>query len=123
MLTEEKYEEIIRSLASHLKDCSDVINAEIIPFHTYYTKTGKWDSRKKGYKTHIMIGLYNLSGERAVRIMADTFRRLSEWTKEWEKEIFFSEYTMDSIGGSNSRLDVEIYFDDLTESAKKLLLR
>lgn len=123
MLTEEKYNLIIKDLAEHLKDCSDVVNAKIIPYESYFTKTNKWDSRKKGFKTHIMIGLYNLSGERAVKIMADTFTRLTTWTKEWEKEIFFSDYHMESVGGGNARLDIEIYFDDLTESAKKLLLR
>lgn len=123
MLPEEKYTKIINSLAEHLENCSDVVNAGIIPYSSYFTKTDKWDSRKKGFKTHIMIGLYNLSGERAIRIMADTFQRLNEWTKEWEKEIFFSEYEMNSVGGANARLDIEIYFDDLTESVKKLLLR
>lgn len=123
MLTEERYTKIIESLKSHLKDCSDVVNAKLVPYDTYFTKTGKWDSRKKGFRTHIMIGLYNLSGERAVKIMADTFARLTEWTKEWEQDIFFSDYNMEPVGGGSARLDIEIYFDDLTESAKKLLLR
>lgn len=123
MLTEEKYNEIISNLALHLNDCSDVVNANLIPYDSYFTSTGKWDSRKKGFKTHVTIGLYNLSGERAVKIIADTFTKLDVWLKEWNKSIFFSDYTIVNVAAGNPRLEFQLYFDDLTTSAKKLLLR
>ena len=123
MLSLERYEKIIQSLACHFDSCSDVVNAEITRYDDYFTKTGRFDSRKKGFVINVVVSLYNLSGERSIKILADVFSRLEKWTKEWEKEIYFTETNIQPISGNNYRLEIEIYFDDLTESVKKLLLR
>ena len=123
MLEKEKYSEIIESLKEHLKECSDVVNAQFAPYDSHFTTTGKWDSRKKGFEVKVMLGLNYLSGERVVRVMADTFSHLNDWTNRWEKELCFTDFSIDSVGGGNARLEIDIYFDDLTTSAKKLLLR
>ena len=123
MLTEEKYLEVIESLNENLTECSDVVNAQIASYGSHFTSTGKWDNRKKGFEIKIMLGLNYLSGERIVNVMSNTFSHLNEWTNAWRREICFTDFSMDSVGGGNARLELNIFFDDLTSSVKKLLLR
>lgn len=123
MLEKKIYLELMDSLRDELKDSSDMVNAELTPYGDYFTQTGKWDSRKSGFQVTIVISYFYLSTQRAVSVVADTFSRITSWMEKWEDRIYFSDYNIKPVGGANSRMEVRIVFDDITDSAKRLLLR
>lgn len=123
MLEEEKYNQAIHSLQKILTDASDMINAEIIPYNNYFTSTGKWDSRKPGFMITFIISNVYLSPRKVTSIMADGFNRIDNWMEEWSDKLAFLEYKLSTVGGENSRMELKIIFDDIVDSAKRLLLR
>ena len=123
MLEEEKYNQVISSLKNIMQNASDMINATIIPYYSYFTSTGKWDSRKKGFVITIIVSNNYLSPKTVTKIMTDAFSRVNNWMEEWEDEIAFLDYKLISTSGENSRMEFQIVFDDIVDSAKRLLLR
>lgn len=123
MIEKEKYYEILDSLGKHLNNASDLVNVVTIPYDDYFTSTGKMDSRKGGFAITLYISHSFVSPRKFVSIISDTFSRIDDWMEEWSDSIAFLDYKASSVGGDNPRIELKIVFDDMVESAKRLLLR
>ena len=123
MIEQDVYNDIITSLKEHLDGCSDMINAVITPYDSYFNNNGEMKETKKGFQVNIVIGTFFLSARRLTEVIAEIFTELLGWMKEWDSQIHFSEFKLAPISGNNSRIEYTLYFDDILTSAKKMLLR
>lgn len=123
MLDEIIYYEIMDSLSMALKDASDMVNVKTNLYSDYFTSTNKWDSKKNGFNITFIISHAYLSPRKMTHILADTFYKIDNWMEEWEDRLAFLEYYIKPISGENSRIELKFVFDNIIDSAKKLLLR
>lgn len=121
MLSKEKYEQILNGLEDKLSNSSDLLSVEAYPYEEFITSNGKLDSRKKYFSIKFVMLYHNVRAERFAEVASELFFKMSEWMREFDDIYFMNE--IKSINGENSRLEVEIKFDNLSSVTKRILTR
>ena len=122
MIAKEKYEEVLASLSDKMQDCSDAVSITVLPYEASLTSKGDINLKKNGCSVKIEVSYYNIRARRFVKIMTDTFSRIDAWMSDFEDIHFYSSKSQ-PISGTTARFEFEVKFDDITESAKRLLMK
>lgn len=122
MIEKEYYEEILLSLKDVISNTSDLLSIEADDYSTFITSNGKMDSRKKSFSVRFVLVTHNIQAIRLSEIMRDTFERILEWMNSFE-DIYFTIHEFKSIGGQSPRLEFDVYFDNLVDISKRMLIK
>lgn len=121
MLDKEKYEQVLKSLEDKLDSTSDLLSVEAYPYEEFITSNGKLDSRKKYFSIRFVMLYHNVRAERFAEVASKLFFKMSEWMREFDDVYFMKE--IKSINGENSRLEIDIKFDNLSSITKRILTK
>jgi hypothetical protein len=122
MISKEKYEEVLASLSEKMQDCSDAVAITALPYEDFLTSKGDINMKKNGFSVKIEVSYFNIRARRFVKIMTDTFSRLDTWMDDFEDIHFYSSKSQ-PISGTTARFEFEVKFDDVTDAAKRLLMK
>lgn len=121
MITEKCYNETIWSLVEKVDGISDAVSVETWPYSHFVTKSGQMHASKKGFYVRINIGLFNIKAIRVMEILGQTITKLHEWMGANKEKLYFVNHHVKSVGGDNSRIQIDLVFDNTTDLAIRLL--
>lgn len=121
MLSKEKYDQVLDKLEEFLKDSSDLVSVEAYPYGDFITSSGKIDSRKGSFFVRFNLLQYNVGAEKFTFVLAQMTKTIYSWMNHFP-DIYWT-YNFKSVNGENSRIEIDIKFNDLKSVTKKILTK
>lgn len=119
MISEEKFDLIIKDLEEKFLDTSDLISIETEPYSEFITSEGKMDNRKKYFYIVFTMINYNLRATRFAEVASELFFKLNEWMSGHSDVYFFHDVKV--VSREDQSLKVVIYFNDIKSITKRIL--
>ena len=121
MIKEELYNEITLNTKQEFEGVN--IRVDFQNFQSYFTKTGKFDKRKKGFRVKFFI-TYDQNVTNLVELLELFYSKVKVIIKGYEDKVFFFDMISSGYGGdSGITILYSLYFSDYSSLAKKKLQR